>query len=95
LPLPLTGEASIAVPRFAAASRTSSDASSETVEQSMRILGVLAAVSTPFLPRVTSFRSSDADTMVKTMSRSARSAGRATRRMPESVSGSALARVRL
>jgi hypothetical protein len=95
LALPLTGAASMAVPRSAAAARTSAEASSETVELSIRILGDLPErVSTPSLPSVTCFRSFDAEIMVKTISQEARSAGRSTTRMPDFVSGSALARVR-
>jgi hypothetical protein len=96
LPLPLTGAARSCVPRFSAAARNSAEASCETVEQSTRIFGARSGRdSTPSLPSVTLSRSSDAETMTKTISRSARSTGLSTIVAPYSVSGSALARVRL
>src|SRR6202167_5371508 len=96
LPLPETGAASILVPRFDAAARTSAEACSDTVEQSTRILGDLPATdSTPPWLKVTSFRSSEVETIVKTMSQEARSDGLAAILAPDFASGSALARVRL
>src|ERR1700722_1015638 len=96
LPLPETGAASILVPHFDAASRTSAEAASDTVEQSTRILGDLPATeSTPPWLSVTSFRSSEVETMVKTMSQETRSDGLAAILAPDFVSGSALARGRV
>ena len=92
LGLPLTGAARNSVPRATAAARTCAEVSVETVEQSTTIFGAWSGFdSTPWGPVVTSSRSSLADTMMKTMSRSARSAGWSTTRAP---SASALAFVR-
>jgi uncharacterized membrane protein len=72
------------------------DAATEIVEESMSIEGDASGrVSTPPSPRVTSSKSFEPPTMVKTTSRSARSAGESTTVAPSSASGSAFARVRL
>ena len=70
--LPLTGAESIAVPRSAAALRTSLAASSDTVEQSTTTFGAVFPVSNPPGPRVTASRSGDDITVVKTMSQPVR-----------------------
>ncbi len=95
LGLPLTGAASTAVPRSAACARTRSDASADTVDESISTSGALAsAVSTPPSPIVTSWKSSGPAIIVKTRSRSASAAGESTMVAPSSASGSAFSRVR-
>ena len=94
--MPLTGAASTAVPRSAAAARTSSDAAWEIVVESITMRGdVPARERTPFEPIATSLKSSEPPTIVNTTSRSARSAGDSTIVAPSSASASALLRVRL
>ncbi len=95
LALPLTGAESIAVPRRRAASRTWFEPSSDTVEQSIKSLGQRCAPSTPSAPVVTAMRSSEAETVLKTMSRSLKSFGESTIVAPSAASGSTLLRVRL
>ncbi len=67
--LPLTGAASMSVPSLAAAARTCDDASSETLEQSTINFGESPFASKPSGPVHTAIKSSDADTVVNTMSR--------------------------
>ena len=95
LALPLTGAASMSVPSFSAAARTCADASSDTLEQSMMSFGEPFLSSRPSGPVQTAIKSSEADTVVNTMSwpRSAR--GLSTILAPSSASGSTLLRVRL
>src|ERR671920_656274 len=94
--LPLTGAARRATPRRSVSTLTSADASGETVDEST-ITGGAASDrdNSPFSPRTTALRSSDPATIVKTMSRSTRSAGLSTTSAPSSPSGSAFALVRL
>jgi hypothetical protein len=93
--LPLTGAASISVPSVAAAARTWSDASSDTLEQSMISFGEPFLPSSPSGPVHTAMRSSDADTVVNTMSRPRSSLTESTILAPSAASGSTLLRVRL
>src|ERR1700722_13857877 len=96
LALPDTGAASIATPRAAACSRTAADASVDTLEQSTKSLGALSARErTPLVPVTTSIRSSGPDTIVNTISRSARAAGESTIDAPNSAKGAAFAGVLL
>src|SRR3954453_3070956 len=95
LGLPLTGAARTAVPCSCAASRTTCDAPGEIVVESTRTLGAVPSrESRPPSPMTTCWKSRSPPTMVKTMSRSARSAGGSTIVAPCSASGSAFARVR-
>ena len=95
LPLPGNRRRQHLTPRFCAAARTLAEASSDTVEPSIRIFGLSRNRQHAALAMVTSFRSSEAETMVKTMSQDARSAGLTAILAPDLASGSALARVRL
>ncbi len=95
LPLPLTGEASMSTPRAPALARTSAEASSDTLEQSTMSPGLASPVSSPFSPWITDNRSSEVETMLKTMSRSFSSRGVSANLPPNSARGSALLRVRL
>ena len=95
LALPLTGAASIWVPRLAAAARILADASSETLEVSTSSFGVWWPVSRPRGPVITLIRSSEVETLVNTMSQPASAAAESTIDAPSAASGSALARVRL
>ncbi len=67
----------------------------ETVEESTTIFGLSSPVSRPPGPLMTASRSLSAETMMNTMSRSARSAGLSTIFAPNSASGSHFALVRL
>ena len=92
--LPLTGAHSSTHPRLLAAAATRSDASTETVEWSTMMRGALPADdSRPPGPIVTSSKSAELPTTVKTMSRSARSAILSTIAAPRDFSGSAFERV--
>src|SRR5690606_35987081 len=73
----LTGAASIAVPRRSQAARASAEASSDTLEQSTKSCGERSPASRPSGPVTTAIRSGDADTVLKTMSRSASARGEA------------------
>ena len=95
LGLPLTGAATNCAPASSTMPRTLADASVETVEESTTILGLSSPVSRPPGPLMTASRSLSAETMMNTMSRSARSAGVSTTFAPNSVRGSHLALVRL
>ena len=93
--LPLTGAASSAVPTRRPWARTSSEASAETVEESIRIAGARSLrVSTPPSPIVTALRSSEPATIVKTTSQSASAAGVEATVAPSPSSDSAFSRVR-
>jgi hypothetical protein len=94
--LPLTGAASIAVPRASAAARTSAAAAGAIVVESMINPGATSErESRPCGPVTTSATSADPATIVKTMSRSARSAGVSAIVAPSATRGCALERVRL
>jgi hypothetical protein len=93
--LPLTGAASMSVPSLAAAARTSAEASSDTLEQSISSFGDWSLPSTPSAPRHTAVRSSDAETVVNTMSNPRMARGESTIFAPSAASGSTLLRVRL
>jgi hypothetical protein len=95
LGLPLTGAATNCAPAASTMARTFADASVETVEESTTIFGLSSPVSRPPWPLMTASRSLSAETMMNTMSRSARSAGVSTILAPNSVRGSHLALVRL
>ncbi len=93
--LPETGAARTAVPRCSAASRTTCDAPGEIVVESTRTFGAAPSRERrPASPSTTCWKSASPPTIVKTMSRSARSAGASTMVAPRSASGSAFARVR-
>jgi hypothetical protein len=93
---PLTGAASSATPRASVSLRTSADASGEIVDESTITDGAASGLeSSPCSPRITALKSSGPPTIVKTTSRSARSAGASTTSAPSSASGSAFERVRL
>jgi hypothetical protein len=92
LPLPLTGLARKALPRSARRARTAAEHSVETVEQSTTMPGVRAGSASR--RSMTWSRSREVETMVKTTSRSATSTGSSTTFAPDSVSASALLRVR-
>jgi hypothetical protein len=75
---------------------TSAEASGETVDESTITAGAASGRdSNPPSPRTTALKSSGPATIVKTISRSASSAGVSTTVAPSSASGSAFARVRL
>ena len=92
--LPLTGAARNCAPCRAATARTCADTSADTVEESTITLGAASPVSSPPSPLTTASRSGSAETMMKTMSRPARSAGLAAIVAPAAARGSHLARVR-
>src|SRR4051794_20424245 len=95
LPLPLTGAARKATPRFAQAARISSDAVWSTVGQSTTIAGTSSpSASRPPSPSSTCRRSADVETMTKTTSRPRSSAIESATTQPRSASGWALALVR-
>src|SRR5665811_29948 len=91
-PLPLTGAAMNLTPRSASRWRVDAEASEDTVEQSTTCRGARSGSASS--RSSTWSRSSDVETIVNTTSRSARSDGSSTTVAPNSVNGSALARVR-
>ena len=95
LALPDTGAARSFTSRAARLARISADSSSEIDVLSTTSRGLPLPASTPFGPSSTSFTSLPVETIVKTMSQPARSAGRPTILAPCFASGSAFSRVRL
>src|SRR5207244_3397177 len=96
LGLPQTGAASNAVPSRSAVARISAETSIDTVDASIRSDGArVPSESRPCGPATTSTKSFESETVVMTMSRSARSTGRLTTCAPSFASDSVLAGVRL
>ena len=93
--LPETGVARNPAPLASTTARIRRLVSMSTVEESAMIRGVAVPVSRPCSPISTSSRSRPAETMMNTTSRPASSTGVSTTVAPDSVSGSALDRVRL